>query len=128
MEILRTGEQAGASAGSIKKISSTEILPLYLKNKEEEIKKHFTYINKSEFYKEEDEQRVLELLDNHFEQDDLDTIYNGETEIFAYTDKNFWGFYVTGVKRENNQTFIGKKQYFSFEEDITTISFFDGKH
>lgn len=128
VEILRTGEQAGASAGSIKKISATEILPLYLKNKEEEIKKHFTYINKPEFYKEEDEQRVLELLDNHFEQDDLDTIFNGETKFFAYTDKNFWGFYVTAVKRENNQTFIGKKQYFSFEEDITTISFFDGRH
>lgn len=68
------------------------------------------------------------MLDNHFEQDDLDTIYNGETKFFAYTDKNFWGFYVTAVKRENNQTFIGKKQYFSFEEDITTISFFDGRH
>ena len=68
------------------------------------------------------------MLDNHFEQDDLDTIYNGETKLFAYTDKNFWGFYVTAVKRENNQTFIGKKQYFSFEEDITTISFFDGRH
>lgn len=128
VEILRTGEQAGYSQGTIKKISATEILPLYLKNKEQEIKKYYTYINKPEFYCEEDEQKILTLLDNHFEQNDLDTIFNDETKFFAYTDKNFWGFYIVAVKRDNNQTFIGKKQYFSFEEDITTISYFDGKH
>ena len=128
IEILRTGEQAGSSSGYIKKISSTEILPLHLKNKEQEIKKYFTYINKPEDYKEIDEQEVLEMLDDHFEQGELDSILNGETKFFAYTDANFWGFYVTGVKRENNQTYIGKRKYFSFEEDITTISFFDGRH
>ena len=128
IEILRTGEQAGSSSGYIKKISSTEILPLHLKNKEQEIKKYFTYINKPEDYREIDEQEVLEMLDDHFEQGELDSILNGETKFFAYTDANFWGFYVTGVKRENNQTYIGKRKYFSFEEDITTISFFDGRH
>lgn len=128
VEILHTGEKAGSSAGYIKKISSTEILPLYLKNKENEIKKHFTYINKVDNYIEIDEQEILKMLENHFEQTDLDTIYNDETKFFAYTDKNFWGFYVCPVKREKNQTYIGKKEYFSFEEDITTISFFDGRH
>ena len=62
IEILRTGEQAGSSSGYIKKISSTEILPLHLKNKEQEIKKYFTYINKPEDYKEIDEQEVLSLI------------------------------------------------------------------
>ena len=126
--LLRTGEQAGSGSGYIKKISQTEILPMRLRNKEQEVKKLFTYVNKSENYKEEDEQAVLSSLDNHFVQDDLDDIQNGETKFFAFTDENYWGFYVCGVKREGNQTYLGKREYFSFEEDITTISFFDGMH
>ncbi|MGF6906260.1 hypothetical protein [Fusobacterium sp. PH5-44] len=126
--LLRTGEQAGAGAGFIKKISQTEILPMRLKNKEQEVKKLFTYVNKLEDYKEMDEQDVLKSLNNHFVQDDLDDIQNGETKFFAHTDENYWGFYVCGVRRESNQTYLGKKEYFSFEEDITTISFFDGMH
>ncbi|MDR3222536.1 MAG: hypothetical protein LBT66_02190 [Methanobrevibacter sp.] len=126
--LLSTGEHAGDSSGFIKKISQTEILPMRLKNKEQEVKKQFTYMNKAEEYMEKDEQEILRILEDHFEQDDLDDISNGETKFFTYTDENYWGFYVCGVKRENNQTYSGKKEYFSFEEDITTISFFDGMH
>ena len=152
IEIFRTGEQAGTSYGSIKKISTTEILPLYLKNKEQEIKKSFNYMNKKETYIEEDEQSILKFLNStrvdlvkeeekwiikykgqnqkiiRYEQGDLDDILNGETKFYIYTDSNYWGFTVVGVKREDDQLYLGKNEYYSFEEDMTTISFFDGKH
>lgn len=128
VEILRMGEKAGEGYGFIKKISSTEILPFFLKNKEQEVKKKFTYVNKNEEYIESDELEIVEYLEDKFTQDDLDEILNNEVKFFIYTDSNFWGVYVLGVKRQENQLFIGKKEYYSFEKDLTTISFFDGKH
>lgn len=127
-EILRIGEKTGSNHGMIKKTSLTGVLPLYLVNKEEEVKKHFTYLNKSENYVEKDELEILSSLEGYFKQDSLDQIQNNETGFFVYTDKNYWGFYVIGVKRESEQLYLGKTEYFSFEEDITTVSFFDGKH
>lgn len=128
VEILRMGEKAGEGYGSIKKISSTEILPFFLKNKEQEVKKKFTYVNKNEEYIESDELEIVEYLEGKFTQNDLDEILNNEVKFFIYTDSNFWGVYALGVKRKDNQLFIGKKEYYSFEKDLTTISFFDGKH
>ena len=128
VELIRIGGQAGKNCGFIKKISTTEILPLYLKNKEQELKKNYTYINKPYDYRELDEAEIIKELNGHFTQETLDDIYNGETKFFIFTDSNFWGFYIVGVKRQENQLYIGKTEYFSFEEDITTISFFDGKH
>ncbi|MGL6065074.1 MAG: hypothetical protein ACRC0S_08330 [Fusobacteriaceae bacterium] len=128
VEILKMGEKAGEGYGSIKKISSTEILPFYLKNKEQEIKKTFTYVNKKEGYTEVDELKIVEYLENKFTQNDLDDILNNEVKFFIYTDSNFWGVSVLGVKRKENQLFMGAKEYYSFEKDLTTISFFDGKH
>lgn len=128
IELIRIGERAGKNAGYIKKISTTEILPLFLKNKENELKKTYTYINKINEYEETDEIEVIESLNGAFTQETLDDIYNGETKFFIYTDENYWGFYLTAVKRDENQLYLGKTEYFSFEEDITTISFFDGNH
>lgn len=128
VELIRIGGQAGKNCGFIKKISTIEILPLYLKNKEQELKKNYTYINKPYDYRELDEVEIIKELNGHFAQEALDDIYNGESKFFIFTDSNFWGFYIVGVKRQEGQLYIGKTEYFSFEEDITTISFFDGKH
>lgn len=128
VKIIQIGGRAGKNCGFIKKISTTEILPLYLKNKENELKKNYIYINKPYDYIEFDEVEIVKNLKGHFSQETLDDIYNGETKFFIFTDSNFWGFYVVGVKRENNQLYMKESEYFSFEEDITTLSFFDGKH
>ena len=109
-------------------------------------------MNKKETYIEEDEQSILKFLNStrvdlvkeeekwiikykgqnqkiiRYEQGDLDDILNGETKFYIYTDSNYWGFTVVGVKREDDQLYLGKNEYYSFEEDMTTISFFDGKH
>ncbi len=128
VELVRIGGKAGRNSGEIKKISTTEIVSFYLRNKENELKKTYTYLNKLESYNELDEQEVLRELEGNYTQESLDIILNGETNFFVYTDSKFWGFYVVGVRREEDQLYIGKRKYFSFEEDITTISFFDGKH
>ena len=128
VELVRIGGKVGGNFGEIKKISTTEIISFYLRNKEDELKKTYTYINKLNAYKELDELEILKVIDKNYTQESLDSISNGETNFFVYTDSKFWGFYVVGVRRENKQLYIGKKEYFSFEEDITTISFFDGQY
>ena len=61
-------------------------------------------------------------------QNDTDTIQNEITRFFIYTDLNNWGFYVVPIRRENDQLFLGKKKYFSYENNLNDISYFDGEH
>ena len=48
--------------------------------------------------------------------------------FFVYTDMNNWGFYVVPVQRYGDQLYLGKKQYFPYEDNLNEISDFDGEH
>ena len=48
--------------------------------------------------------------------------------FFVYTDMNNWGFYVVPVQRHGDQLYLGKKQYFPYEDNLNEISYFDGEH
>ena len=45
-----------------------------------------------------------------------------------YTDENCWGFYVCPIRRRDDQIYMGKPEYYPFENDLNEISFFDGEH
>ena len=100
---------------------------MYVHNAENELKKEVIYKNVNE-YKEEDAEDILREYEGIFTQYETDEIENNVVRFFVYTDMNNWGFYVVPVQRHGDQLYLGKKQYFPYEDNLNEISYFDGEH
>ena len=127
IELIRTARKAQVMVNYIDKSSSAMEFKIYVHNAEGERKKELVYKNINE-YDERDAVDILFDYEGILTQNDTDTIQNEITRFFIYTDLNNWGFYVVPIRRENDQLFLGKKKYFSYENNLNDISYFDGEH
>ena len=127
VEMLETSRKASVLMSYIDKSISAMELKLYVHNAENELKKEVIYKNVNE-YKEEDAEDILREYEGIFTQYETDEIENNVVRFFVYTDMNNWGFYVVPVQRHGDQLYLGKKQYFPYEDNLNEISYFDGEH
>ncbi|ACZ08083.1 Uncharacterised protein [Sebaldella termitidis] len=127
VEIIRTSRRANENLGYIDKVSSVIELKLYLKNVEDQMKKEFVYKNDIDFV-DKDVQPIIHELREKISQNETDNVPNGITRFLVYTDENCWGFYVCPIRRRDDQIYMGKPEYYPFENDLNEISFFDGEH
>ena len=127
VKILKTSRKANILMGFIDKTISAMELKIFLHNAEDELKKEMVYKNETE-YSEEDAEVIIPKFNGIITQDDTDTIQNNTVRFFVYTDMNNWGFFVFPVQRKGDQLYLGKKQYFPYEDSLNEISYFDGKH
>ena len=127
IELIRTARKAQVMVNYIDKSSSAMEFKVYVHNAEGEKKKELVYKNINE-YDEKDAVEILFEYEGILTQNDTDTIQNEITRFFIYTDLNNWGFYIVPIKRTNDQLFLGKKKYFSYENNLNDISYFDGEH
>lgn len=79
-------------------------------------------------YEEMDAQEILPEFVNIISQNDTDTIQNDTVRFFVYTDLNNWGFFVVPIQRKSDQLYLGRKQYFPYEDSLSENSYFDGNH
>ena len=128
IEILRTGKKIDNNIGHILKGSNTMEIKLNLRNLENELKREYIYINTIEDYVEKTADGIIIDFENKINQKDLDSIEEGLSKFFVYTDDKSWGFYVRVVKREEDNLFIGRKKYYSFDNKDDMVSYFDGEH
>ena len=127
IEMLKTSRKANILVSYIDKSSSAMELKLYVHNAENELKKEVIYKNVDE-YEERDAKEILPDYAGIFTQYETDNIENNVVRFFVYTDMNNWGFYVVPVQRHGDQLYLGKKQYFPYEDNLNEISYFDGNH
>ena len=127
VEMLKTSRKANILVSHIDKSSSAMELKLYVHNAEDELKKEVIYKNVDE-YEEKDAEEILPSYAGIFTQNETDNIENNVVRFFIYTDMNNWGFYVVPVQRHGDQLYLGKKQYFPYEDNLNEISYFDGEH
>lgn len=127
IELIRTARKAQVMVNYIDKSSSAMEFKVCVHNAEGEKKKELVYKNINE-YDEKDAIEILFEYEGILTQNDTDTIQNEITRFFIYTDLNNWGFYIVPIKRTNDQLFLGKKKYFSYENNLNDISYFDGEH
>ena len=127
IELIRTARKAQVMVNYIDKSSSAMEFKVCVHNAEGEKKKELVYKNINE-YNEKDAVEILFEYEGILTQNDTDTIQNEITRFFIYTDLNNWGFYIVPIKRTNDQLFLGKKKYFSYENNLNDISYFDGEH
>lgn len=128
VEILRTGRKINNNIGYILKGSNTMEIKLNLRNTEQELKREYIYINPYENYTEKNAEEIVLDFEGKINQEELDSIEEGLSKFFVYTDDKSWGFYVQAVKREDENLFIGRRKYYSFDSNEDTVSYFDGEH
>lgn len=123
--------KANKAKGSIPKPLSTTEVDFYLKNnsgKEAQVIKVYKFINNPTEFEETTIEGISSETNGMILEDDIAKIANKSISFFAYADDNSWGFYVIPIckKGEDQRIYLGKKQHFAFEEDLSTVYFFDG--
>ncbi|MGM0501359.1 MAG: molecular chaperone [Bacillota bacterium] len=124
--LIESQQRVNEAKGNISKPLSTEEIKFYLKTDEGVLKKEYVYENNWEQY----ETTVVEEITNKYQgkisQKDTDIIRNNEVKFFLFTTAGNWGFFVLPLCRKEDQLYVGPKQFFAFEDDLSTLDFFDG--
>jgi hypothetical protein len=124
--IIRDGEKLTEAKGYISKLLSTREIKFYLKNIEGELQKEYLFENEAVEYTQTSSADILKRYSTKVSQEDTDTIRNDEVKLFVFTAEDKWGFYIVPICRQSDQLYIGDERYFTFEDDLSTLDFFDG--
>lgn len=124
--VIDSQERIDQAKGHILKPLSAREIKFYLKSDEGLTKKEYLYENDFSDYKPALVEDIIEQYAGKILQEETDTIRNGAVKFFLFTADDNWGFFVLPVCREDEQLHIGKKEYFTFEDDLSQLDFFDG--
>lgn len=115
--------------GNLSRHSGIRQLKLFLKDGSGNLKYRYTYHSRQEDYKEATYEEIVSQHKDYAEcllQADMDTIEDDEVKFFVFAAKDQWGFFLLPVKRINAQLYVGKEQFYAFENDCWEMDFFDG--
>ena len=59
-------------------------------------------------------------------QDEIDIIEENEVKFFVFAANDQWGFYVIPIMRQNDVLWLGKDEFYEFENQNWEMNFFDG--
>lgn len=111
--------------GFISRFMDRILLKLYLKDSYDNVKYEYNY----QFDEEELERTDAKTIGKKFlniSQHETDNIENNEVKFFVWEEEELWGFYVLAILRKDEELYIGKEQFFYFENDQWERNFFDG--
>ncbi|MBG9796350.1 molecular chaperone [Brevibacillus laterosporus] len=124
--LINSLERANQVQGFISRPIAVREIQFFLKDAKGNPRHHYVFINQPESYKQMVYEQIASIYPGKIPQDDTDSIINGEVKFFVFTDEKSWGFYIVPVARQNEQLYLGKKQFFAFENDLSELDFFDG--
>ena len=115
--------------GTLSRNSGISQLELFLKDESGELKYRYIYANDRESSKQTTYKEVLAQFSEYtecFPQYEMDAITDGEVKFFVFAAKNQWGFFVVPISRTESQLYIGREEFYAFENDNWELDFFDG--
>ncbi|AOY74677.1 hypothetical protein [Clostridium formicaceticum] len=125
IELIKAKTRADEAIGSIGKPIGFNEVKFLLKDADGQERDSYKYFNKDSAYKEisvGDITKEYPLI----KEEDVNNIMDNSVRIFVLGATSNWGFFVLPVKKENHKVTVGKKEYFSFENELSTLSYFDG--
>lgn len=115
--------------GFLSRNKSIAQLELFLKDGSGKLQNRYTYRNDYREYVpvlyEEIAEKYAEYA-QYIIQDDTDDIVDTEVKFFVFAANDQWGFYLLPIAREGNQLFMGREEFYMFENDVWEVDFFDG--
>ena len=104
-------------------------LELLLKDGSGKLKFRYTYNNYEKDYIPVTYEEIQEKYADYAEyiiQDDTDNIADTEVKFFVFAAKDQWGFFTVPITRQGTQLYLGREEFYGFENDIWEVDFFDG--
>ena len=111
--------------GFVSRFMDRILLKLYLKDSNNNVKYEYDYKFNNEDLEMINAKAITERYP-HIKQADTDNIENNEIKFFVWAEKELWGFYVVAILRQNHELYMGKEEFFYFENDKWEKNFFDG--
>lgn len=115
--------------GFLSRNKSISHLELFLKDGSGKLQHRYSYQNDYREYHpvlyEEIAEKYAEYA-HYIIQDDTDDIVDTEVKFFVFAANDQWGFYLLPIVREGNQLFMGREEFYTFENDVWEVDFFDG--
>ena len=111
--------------GFISRFMDRILLKLYLKDSNDNVKYEYNYQFNEEELEKTDAKTIGKMFPN-INQHETDNIENNEVKFFVWEEEELWGFYVLAILRKEEELYIGKENFFYFENDKWERNFFDG--
>ena len=113
--------------GFVSRFMDRILLKLYLKDNNNNVKYEYDYKFNNEDLEITNAKVITERY-SHIKQPETDNIENNEIKFFVWGEKELWGFYVVAILRQNHELYMGKEEFFYFENDKWEKNFFDGNN
>lgn len=113
--------------GFVSRFMDRILLKLYLKDNNNNVKYEYDYKFNNEDLEITNAKVITERY-SHIKQPETDNIENNEIKFFVWAEKELWGFYVVAILRQNHELYMGKEEFFYFENDKWEKNFFDGNN
>ena len=113
--------------GFVSRFMDRILLKLYLKDNNNNVKYEYDYKFNNEELEITNAKAITERYP-HIKQAETDNIENNEIKFFVWAEKELWGFCVVAIVRQNHELYMGKEEFFYFENDKWEKNFFDGNN
>ncbi|WP_270169001.1 molecular chaperone [Paenibacillus sp. SYP-B4298] len=112
--------------GTISRPSGVGEIELFLSGSEGGVRRKYVYRSNPRLYKQALYEDIAAEYGQRIPQGETDAIANGEVKLFVYAGDNRWGFEAVPVLRQQEQLYVGPRQFFAFESEQSELDFFDG--
>lgn len=115
--------------GTLSRNNGISQLELFLKDESGSLKYRYIYSNDKNTYSRTTYGDIIDKFPEYAEcisQYETDAIEDGEVKFFVFAAKNQWGFFIVPVSRIDSLLYIGKEEFYAFENDNWELDFFDG--
>jgi len=124
--VLLNGTGDWKQAGCISRNMEELTLQMYLKDGDGEERYRFQYLCRPEEFTVQTNEEIQNTYGNFIQQNETDTIVNGEVKFFVWAVQEEWGYQIVPVYRDRDELYLGKQAFYCFENDSWVNSFYDG--
>ncbi|GAC41166.1 hypothetical protein [Paenibacillus popilliae] len=124
--LIASYERLDQVRGSISRPLGAHEMEFNICNADGQLRYTAVYVNDSTAYRPVRYEEIAAKYGDRIRQDDTDSIANGEAKWFVFAGDGSWGFDTVPVARLNEELYIGAKQFYAFENDLSELDFFDG--
>lgn len=124
--ILLNGTGDWKQAGCISRNLEELTLQMYLKDGNGDERYRFRYRCHPEEFAVRTNAEIRRIYGDYIQQKETDSIVNGEVKFFVWARQEEWGYLVVPVYRKGDELYLGKQEFYCFENDSWVNSFYDG--
>ena len=125
-EVTLIDDAKSIARGVLSRTIEDLTLTVYLKDNNKNLRQELIYECVLEEFAPKKQEEIEEIYGENIPQDETDTIINREVKFFIWAEAQDWGFVIVPIYRYEETLYIGREEFFDFENEQWIKNFFDG--